>query len=131
MGVIHEVREDGSLLGGHSWEMVSAKIAGLKNRNYVVLNLVGDDCELTMEYIGRLGYFIGAFGKGEIEEWLATDEGLSDEPVEVNISGAVGALPRNALVSEEVAQAVAGLFYVTGMRSSKHKWIKSNALYPE
>jgi len=129
MSVVSEVREDNSDLEAHSRDVVREKIAGLKLRPYGVLYLGGVDCQMTMEYIQHLGYFVSASGNGEPEEWLAVDETLPTDLIDVDISGQQERLPRKLLVPDETVFGVAEFFYSTGDRSRNYSWMKSVDFY--
>jgi hypothetical protein len=109
----------------HSWNVVQQNIVKLRSTPFTTLFLGGSDGQMTLEHVEDKGYYISAFGRGEIEEWLALDESLPEESVCVNISGHVDDVPRRVLVSEEVALDVAHEFYHDGRRSQKYRWIQS------
>jgi hypothetical protein len=109
----------------HSLNVVIEFIVKLKDAAFTTLYLGGKDGQMTMEFVHGLGYYVSAFGTGEIEEWLACDESLTREEVSANLSGQVNDVPRNILVSEKIALDVAAVFYRDGSRSSTQCWIRS------
>ena len=112
-------------IGLHSLQCVRDFIVNLKEPPRTTLLLGGKDGQMMMEFVEGMGYYVSAFGRGEIEEWIAYDKSLPGEKVRVNLSGHLDDLPRRTLVSEENALEVAAIFYQDGSRSSKHCWMKS------
>jgi len=78
-----------------------------------------------IEFAVGMGYYVSAFGSGEVEEWIACDPSLSGDKVNVNLSGHREDMPRRTLVADEIALNVAAVFYQRGSRSSEYGWIKS------
>jgi hypothetical protein len=109
----------------HSLSVVKQSIIELKYSLFTTLFLRGQNGQMMMEFVEGMGYYISAFGKGELEEWLACDENLPPEQVSVNLSGEMSDVPRNILVPEETALDVAAPFYQDGSRSSRHCWVRS------
>ena len=108
------------------WDSVKNALLELKNVRYSTVALYGKEAgQMMIEYAECQGYFISAFGEGEIEEWVVFDESKPTETVSVDISGNVDELPKCVLVSDMVAMEVTRAFYVDGVRDPNHKWKKS------
>ena len=126
MSFVYRINAAGEKLDDPSWEIVEAKLLGLKNWPHSTLSLYGDaSAQMMLEFVNGEGYFISAFGRDEAEEWLAVDHSKPSGMVLVDISGNVDDVPNNILVSDQIAISVVKDFYLYGVRSTDQAWTKS------
>src|SRR5262249_10793424 len=124
MAFIQEVLANDRRLASHSWDAVRSEIIHLKSLPHSTLFLGGPKGQMMMEFVEDKGFYVSAFGQGELEEWLAVDERLPYDWIKVDISGHVDDVPRRILVPEDIALEIAREFYFSGKRASGRSWIK-------
>jgi hypothetical protein len=125
MEFVREVLANDRRLTSHSWEVVRSEMVRLKNLPHSTLFLGGPKGQMIIEFVEDKGFYIRAFGQGELEEWLAVDEQLPADWIKVDISGHVDDMPRRVLVSEDIALDLAKEFYFSGKRASGRLWVRS------
>jgi hypothetical protein len=122
---------DDEKVPAHDWDMVREKITALKSHPNVSIFLGGPGGQLIIEHVKDYGYYVSVFGKGEIQEWLAIDPKQPHEWITVKMAGHESEVPRQVLVSDDIAFAVAERFYEQGDRHGQYQWTTTRSLMDE